>query len=63
MLALTRATNEGLVIIDRETGVKIKILFKVLDRGKVRVGVDAPEQVQIIREEILNRKRTEKVNR
>lgn len=61
MLALTRATNEGLVIIDRETGVKIKILFKVLDRGKVRVGISAPEKFEIIREELL--KRPAKVNR
>ena len=54
MLVITRKTNEGLVIADNVT-------IRILDVGKdrVRIGIEAPKEVRIVREELYN---TEKQN-
>lgn len=54
MLVITRKTGEGLVVSD-------DIVIKVLDVGKdrVRIGIEAPKEVRIVREELYN---TEKLN-
>jgi carbon storage regulator len=54
MLVVTRKTDEGIVMADN-------IVIKVLDVGKdrVKIGIEAPKDVRIVREELFN---TEKQN-
>ena len=54
MLVVTRKTDEGIVIADN-------IVIKVLDVGKdrVKICIEAPKDVRIVREELFN---TEKQN-
>ncbi|MBQ7958272.1 MAG: carbon storage regulator, partial [Oscillospiraceae bacterium] len=49
MLVVTRKTDEGIVIADN-------IVIKVLDVGKdrVKIGIEAPKDVRIVREELFN---------
>ena len=51
MLMLTRKLNEKIVIDDG----KIKIVIAGIDRGQVRIGVEAPKDVDVHREEIYKR--------
>lgn len=48
MLVLTRRQNEGILI-----GNDIKITLIDVDGDKVRVGIDAPRNIRVIREELL----------
>ena len=50
MLVLTRRNNES-VIIDGD----IKITVLGIDRGQVRLGFEAPKEVNIVREELLEK--------
>lgn len=52
MLVLSRKLNEKLILITA-AGERIVIAPADIDRGKVRLAVDAPKSVQIWREEIL----------
>ncbi len=49
MLVLSRKRMEGLWI-----GDKIRITVVKIDRNSVRLGIDAPRGVSIIREELLD---------
>jgi len=51
MLIFTRRIGESVIIGDNE------IIFKVLNvvGGQVRVGIEAPKEVSIHREEVYNR--------
>lgn len=57
MLILTRKIGESIIVGD-------DVVFKVLGvRGhQVRLGVDAPEDVSVHREEIYNRIKQEELN-
>lgn len=48
MLVLTRRLGERILI-----GNDIWVMVVSIDRGKVRIGVDAPEDVTVVREELL----------
>jgi carbon storage regulator len=50
MLVLTRKEGERIVIDDR-----IVVTVVNVQRGKVRVGIEAPADVKIWREELLSR--------
>jgi len=50
MLVLSRKLGEAIVINDC-----IKITVVDVDRGKVRLGIEAPPNVTILREELLAR--------
>jgi carbon storage regulator len=47
MLVLTRRSGEGIVI-----GDEIQIRVLAIDGDRVRLGIDAPQQVSVYREEI-----------
>lgn len=48
MLVLTRRENESLII-----GDNIKLTILAVKGGQVRVGIDAPNEIPINREELL----------
>jgi len=48
MVILTRRNNESAIIND-----DIKIIVLGMDRGQVKLGFEAPDDVVIIREELL----------
>jgi len=48
MLILTRCKEESVII---NGNIKIKVLG--VDRGQVRLGFEAPDDVNIVREELL----------
>lgn len=50
MLCLSRKLGEVIVI-----GEKIKIVVCEIDRGKVRLGISAPKNVPVDREEVCER--------
>ena len=54
MLVIARKTGEGIVVSD-------DVVIKILDVGKdrVRIGIEAPKDVRIVREEL---RETEKQN-
>jgi carbon storage regulator len=54
MLVLSRKEGERLVI-----GDKIVVTVVALDGGRVKLGIDAPPQIGIEREEILDRWRAD----
>jgi carbon storage regulator len=51
MLVLSRKKHEGIVI--KSPGGDIRILLIDVDRGRVRLGIEAPKGHTIIREELL----------
>jgi len=48
MLVLTRKQNEGILI-----GSDISITVINIEGDKVRIGIDAPKNVRVIREELI----------
>lgn len=50
MLVLTRKTGEGIII-----GDDIKITVVELKGGGVRIGIDAPREMKIHRQEVFDR--------
>jgi carbon storage regulator len=54
MLVLSRRTNEKIVIPD----LNITITVVAVKRGVVRIGIDAPSRIPVLREEVLNRQPT-----
>jgi carbon storage regulator len=51
MLVLTRKAGESIVI---EGGITVTVLS--IDRGKIRIGITAPPDVRVDREEIFQRR-------
>lgn len=56
MLRMTRRDNENITILLGDVSVVIR--FVECKRGRCAIGIDAPQQVQIVRTELLPDKRT-----
>jgi carbon storage regulator len=52
MLVLQRKVHERLYLRDDATGEEIVIAVTDLDRGRVKIGIDAPKRFTIYRHEI-----------
>jgi carbon storage regulator len=52
MLVLTRKKNEGILIGGKDSGIRIVVIE--VDKGKVRLGIEAPKGCAIFREELLS---------
>lgn len=52
MLVLTRKKDEGIHI-----GEDIKITIVEISKDRVRIGIDAPDNVKIVREELFDTER------
>ena len=56
MLVLTRNTYESIILMYPD-GTHVRIQVCAVERsGRVQIGVDAPRQVKIVREELLHQK-------
>lgn len=55
MLVLTAKDGDQLALVDRESGLPIAVLSMQRDGARTRVSVDAPEEVRVMREEVLGR--------
>lgn len=58
MLAVTLRNGERIRLLDRRTGEITWLMVIRGNDGKARVGVDAPPDVEIVREELLARSGT-----
>jgi len=55
MLVISRKKNEKIIIVNEKTGQKITVtLAHIFDRNSVRIGVDAPRDIPIFREELIS---------
>ncbi|HOJ44066.1 MAG TPA: carbon storage regulator [Syntrophorhabdaceae bacterium] len=52
MLVLTRKKNEGIIIKGRDGDIRVFLIDA--EKGKVRIGIEAPRGYTIIREELLS---------
>ena len=50
MLVLSRKQNEEIVLLN--LGVTIKVM--AIRKGTVRIGIDAPEEVKVLRKELID---------
>ncbi len=50
MLVLARKLGEGLII-----GDNIKITVEKISKGQIKIGIDAPKDVVIAREEVVKK--------
>ncbi|MEJ1390290.1 MAG: carbon storage regulator CsrA [Candidatus Sedimenticola sp. (ex Thyasira tokunagai)] len=55
MLVLTRKLGEALIF---SGDIEVRIIG--IDRGQVRIGINAPKEVNVVREELLNNQHQEK---
>ena len=53
MLVLTRKLHQSIQLLDRETGLEISVRVTDIGQGQVGLGIDAPQNVLIVRSEIL----------
>ncbi|HEY3277224.1 MAG TPA: carbon storage regulator [Syntrophorhabdaceae bacterium] len=51
MLVLSRKKNEGIVIKGKDGDIRIVVIE--VDKGKIRIGIEAPKGCAIIREELF----------
>lgn len=54
MLVLSRKLGEK-IYIELGGGVIVELVIADIDRGKVRLGIEAPRHVPIMRKELLDR--------
>jgi carbon storage regulator len=51
MLILTRKRNEGIIIKGKDGNIRIVVIE--IDKGRIRLGIEAPKGCGVIREELL----------
>jgi len=61
MLVLTRKLNEGINVRFGNTLMRV-VVVGINRNGQVRIGLEAPREVSILREELEGRVKKEKIN-
>lgn len=56
MLILSRNAREKIIIDLGEKGV-VEVMIVDIERGKVRLGIEAPHEIPIVRQELLKEKK------
>jgi carbon storage regulator len=51
MLVLSRKKNEGIIVKSSEGDIRIVLIE--IDRGRIRLGIEAPKGCAVLREELL----------
>ena len=57
MLMLSRKQDEAIIIKDKKTGNVTRILVTKITGKVVRIGIDSPESVVIVREEVMKKEK------
>lgn len=57
MLVLKRKAGESIIVADN---IEIKIIE--VEEGRIKIGIDAPKEVSIIRKEVLDETKSENKN-
>jgi len=60
MLILTRRVGEKLVVLDKDGLVQAEVVVLGVKGNQVRIGVEAPKEIAVHREEIYQRIEREK---
>jgi carbon storage regulator len=55
MLVLTRKDGQSLVLTDETTGLSIRVTVVRINGHTVKLGVEAPEQITVLRDELVER--------
>ena len=63
MLVLSRKIGEVIHIDEDEFGLHVEVTIIDVERGKVRVGISAPRNVKIFRQELVRRNRERDLGR
>jgi carbon storage regulator CsrA len=56
MLFLTRRakeTQDTLILTDQDTGTVVTVVIRKVDGGQVRVGIEAPKHINVVRGELV----------
>ncbi len=59
MLVLSRRQGER-VVLDTPLGKVVVVIHEILPGGRVRIGIDAPHQIEVLRYELTTRKHDER---
>ena len=51
MLVLSRKRNEGIIIKGKDGDIRIVVIE--IDKGKIRLGIEAPKGCAVVRQELL----------
>ena len=62
MLVLARRIGESIIALDKNTGMKMNIVVCRVGNGQVKLGIDAPEHIEILRNELIGRKKSRRGN-
>ena len=54
MLVLARTLGESIILTNTQTKQKITIKVTKLDKTRVKLGIDAPENILIVRDDAKN---------
>ena len=55
MLVLTRKDGQSLVLTDKQTGLSMTVTVIRINGPTVKLGIEAPEQITVLRDELVER--------
>lgn len=61
-LVLTRRRGEKIIMTDHNTNKVIEVFILGVNRGSVKIGINAPGDIDIVREELIGRRNGDCLN-